>query len=65
LGSFIIALLATLIVEVPIDKQVKTWTAATLPANWERLRDRWQTFHVVRTLASIAGLLFLLAGAIF
>ena len=33
---FIVALLVTLIVEVPIDNQIKTWTIATLPNNWEQ-----------------------------
>lgn len=65
LGLFIIALLVTLMVEVPIDKQIRTWTAATLPANWEQLRGRWNTFHVVRTFASVAGLFLLLVAAIF
>lgn len=64
-GLFVIALLVTLMVEVPIDKQIKTWTAATLPTNWEQLRDRWNAFHVVRTFASVAGLFLLLVAAIF
>ena len=36
LASFlllVVSLLITLIVEVPIDNQIKTWTAMTLPAN--------------------------------
>lgn len=40
---------ATLIVEVPIDNQIMTWTAALLPGNWEQLR----------------GLALLPAGALF
>ena len=62
---FIVALLVTLIVEVPIDNRIKTWTVATIPDNWQQLRDRWETFHVVRTAASVAGLLLLLIGALF
>ena len=65
LGLFIVALLVTLIVEVPIDNQIKRWTAATLPADWTRLRDRWEAFHAVRTFASVVGLALLLIGAIF
>ncbi|OLB33991.1 MAG: hypothetical protein AUH01_01590 [Acidobacteria bacterium 13_2_20CM_56_17] len=60
---FIAALLVTLIVEVPIDNQIKTWTIATLPNNWEQLRDPWEKSHVIRT-ASIAGLALLLIAAI-
>src|SRR5690348_4468461 len=35
------ALLITLLVEVPIDNRIREWTPATLPGNWEALRDRW------------------------
>lgn len=64
LAFFIIALLVTLIVEVPIDNKIMAWTVATLPDNWESLRDRWETFHVIRTFVSVAGLALLLVGAI-
>jgi hypothetical protein len=30
----IVALLITLLVEVPIDNQIKTWTAETIPSDW-------------------------------
>ena len=62
---FIVALLVTVIVEVPIVKQIVTWTTSTLPNNWQQLRDRWGAFHLIRIVASFAGLLFLLAGALF
>lgn len=61
----IAALLVTLMVEVPIDNQIKKWTVATLPDHWQELRDRWETFHVIRTVACLAGLFLLLLGAIF
>jgi hypothetical protein len=62
---FMMALLVTLLVEVPISVQVKTWTITTLPENWQPLRDRWGAFHIVRVVASLAGLGLLVAGAIF
>jgi uncharacterized membrane protein len=62
---FIVALLVTVLIEVPIIKQIVTWTVATLPDNWQRLRNRWGAFHVVRVVAGIAGLTCLVAGAIF
>ena len=43
----------TLLVNVPIDNQIKTWTAATLPANWMEIRERWETFHTARTFVSL------------
>jgi hypothetical protein len=42
-----------------------TWTGATMPANWQQLRDRRGSFHLVRIVSSIAGLGFLISGAIF
>jgi uncharacterized membrane protein len=65
LGLFIIVLLVTVVVEVPIAMQIDTWTTTTLPDNWEQLRDRWKKYHVLRTLTSIAGFLVLLIAAIF
>ena len=62
---FAVALLVTVLVEVPIVKQMVTSTAATLPGNWQQLRDRWGAFHIVRVVAGIGGLVLLVAGAIF
>jgi uncharacterized membrane protein len=61
---FIIALMVTLIVEVPIDNQIEAWTVASLPANWQQLRDRWELFHVIRTWVSVIGLALLILGAL-
>jgi uncharacterized membrane protein len=61
---FAVAMLVTLIVEVPIDNQIKSWTLATLPQHWEHIWHKWETFHTVRTGASLLGLGFLVAGAL-
>lgn len=52
----VIALVVTLVVHVPINNQIKVWTAASLPSDWEALRDRWEFFHRIRTFSSIGGL---------
>ena len=62
---FVIALLVTVMIEVPIVKQMAGWTIATLPGNWTQLRDRWSSFHIVRVVAGIGGVALLVAGAIF
>ena len=49
------ALVITLAVEVPIDNQIETWTAATLPGDWRSIQSRWELWHTVRTFASIAA----------
>lgn len=62
---FFFALLVTMLVEVPIVEEIVTWKVDTLPSNWQQLRDRWRRFHVIRVVAGLASLVFLLAGAIF
>jgi VIT1/CCC1 family predicted Fe2+/Mn2+ transporter len=59
---FVVALLVTVLVEVPIVRQIETWTAATMPADWQQLRDRWGAFHLIRIATSAAGVLLLLVG---
>ena len=65
LALFIVALLVTVSVEVPLVTQFVTWTPSTLPDNWKTLRDRWEAFHRVRVAATLIGLVFLVSGAIF
>jgi uncharacterized membrane protein len=62
---FVVALMVTVVVEVPIVKQIETWTASSLPDNWQRLRDRWGAFHLLRIVPSMVGVVLLLVGAIF
>lgn len=64
-GFFVVALLITLMVEVPLDIRFESWTLATLPSNWEALRDRWEWYHVIRSWVSVAGLALLLGAALF
>ena len=62
---FIISLLVTVVIEVPIVEKIVTWTVSTIPNNWEQLRDRWIRFHVIRVIAGLASLVFLVIGAIY
>jgi len=62
---FVLALLITLLVEVPLDFQFQQWTLATLPANWQQLRNHWAWFHLLRSWFAVIGLALLLAGALF
>jgi hypothetical protein len=64
-GLLMLAALAiTLAVNVPIDNQIKAWTLESLPKDWEAIRDRWETFHVLRTWISIAGFSCLVGGSL-
>ena len=62
---FIVALLVTVFIEVPIVEEIVTWTVSTLPKNWQQLRDRWTRFHVVRVVTGLTSLVLLVIGAIF
>jgi hypothetical protein len=59
----VVALVVTMTTEVPIVKQIESWTTSTLPDNWEHLRDKWVSFHLLRVVSAIAGLTFLVVGA--
>jgi len=64
--TFIIAaLLITLLVEVPIDNQIKEWTPETVPSRWEGIRDRWEFFHALRTFISLCSFGCFSAALIF
>jgi uncharacterized membrane protein len=58
------ALLITLLVEVPIDNQIRTWTPETIPADWTTMRARWQVFHTARTFLSLASLASLILAVL-
>ena len=60
----IITLLITVLVEVPIDNQIKNWTIATVPNHWEKLRDKWAWYHGLRTITSIGSFSFFSLGII-
>jgi uncharacterized membrane protein len=62
---FIVALLVTVVIEVPIVEEIVTWKVSTLPGNWQQVRDRWTKFHAVRVIAGLASLVLLVVGAIF
>ena len=58
-----LALVITLAVEVPIDNQIETWTAATLPGDWRSIQSRWELWHTIRTFASIAAVIAVTVSA--
>ena len=61
----IVATLITVGVEVPIDNQIKVWSLATLPSNWQAIRERWEWFHGLRTLISVVSLGLIVGGSLW
>jgi uncharacterized membrane protein len=60
----VVALIITLAVNVPIDRQILSWTTGTLPPDWSAIRDRWEFYHGLRTLISLFALACLFAGTL-
>lgn len=54
-GLSILALIITLLVEVPIVSRVLGWTDDAIPPDWQALRNRWVKFHRLRTFLSLAA----------
>jgi uncharacterized membrane protein len=65
LSMFVLALIVTTAIEVPIVTTIRDWTATTMPANWRALRDRWVSFHLLRVIPGIVGVALLTAGALW
>lgn len=60
----ILALIVTLAIEVPIDRKFEVWNVATLPGNWQAIRDRWEFYHTTRTFVSIAAFALVVASCL-
>lgn len=58
-------MLVTVIVNVPINRTVQTWQPDAPPAEWKRLRDRWERFHSIRTLLIVPGFALFAASIVF
>jgi Domain of unknown function (DUF1772) len=40
----------------PIQNDMLTWNANAIPDNWKMLRDKWWSFHIMRTVAELIAL---------
>jgi hypothetical protein len=41
---------------LPIQQDMLTWSVDSLPADWTMLRDKWWSFHIIRTIAELMAL---------
>ena len=57
-------IVVTLIIEVPLNKQIALWTQETIAPEWASVRDRWVRFHAVRTVAGVVAFVCALAGLV-
>ena len=54
----------TVVVHLPINRQLASFNPAALPANWPELRDRWWEFHMVRLVTLLAGMVLVSLAAV-
>jgi hypothetical protein len=65
LVALIAEVMLTLKGNLPINDIINTWSADTIPANWEAVRQKWFTVFQYRQIASITGFVSLVIGAVF
>ncbi|MEW6753398.1 MAG: DUF1772 domain-containing protein [Candidatus Latescibacterota bacterium] len=46
----------TIVLNVPVNEYVKTWSSASPPADWQAARDRWNTLNHIRTPLNLVSL---------
>jgi uncharacterized membrane protein len=49
----LLVLAVTIRFEVPLNKQIQSWTSGSAPPEWQHVRDLWLQRHLLRTIASI------------
>jgi hypothetical protein len=52
---YIADMVVTLRFNVPLNKEVQSWRQDAPPAEWARVRDRWERFHTLRTMLIVPG----------
>ena len=63
--SLVVMIVSTLLINAPINDAVDAWDAATPPADWQALRDRWEWGHMIRAYVGAFGLLAAHAATIW
>ncbi|MEU8465624.1 DUF1772 domain-containing protein [Streptomyces sp. NPDC029003] len=58
----IVSVVMSILLLVPINNRVKTWTAEGLPADWKEQMNRWDRFHYVRVAVIVAAFALLVTA---
>jgi len=64
-ATMLVAAVASVIVNQPIEREVLTWDPKGPPANWFVFRDRWEQFHTLRAGLAALALACHAADAVF
>ncbi len=57
--SFTVALVSTIIFNVPINAATGKWDAENPPENWKEIRNRWEFFQALRSWLLLIGFVLL------
>ena len=58
----IVAVVMTVRVEVPINRDIAQWSAAAPPKDWADVRDTWLSYDLMRTVAVVAAFMCTAVG---
>ena len=61
----IVVLVVTVKAEVPLNKQIQSWTVAVPPPHWQQTRDLWLQRHLLRTVAAALAFVSALIALVF
>ncbi len=53
---FISCMVITRFGNIPIQTEMLKWATDSLPENWAMLRDKWWSFHIIRTVVELIAL---------
>jgi uncharacterized membrane protein len=53
---------STQLVNVPLNEEINTWSPQAPPPDWSQVRERWETFHTLRTVFAVLALGLLAAS---
>jgi uncharacterized membrane protein len=55
-GLGVVSALVTVLVNVPINEQIASWSPSALPVGYEDVLRQWWTWHIVRLVTSVAAM---------
>ncbi len=61
----IVVLVVTVGFEVPLNKQIQSWSVAAPPPDWQQTRDFWIQRHLLRTVAATLAFFSALVALVF
>jgi uncharacterized membrane protein len=58
-------ILLAVIRQVPLNKEIGSWTPGSAPDTWTQVRDEWLRRHRIRTIVAVGAFGFAIAGTLY